>query len=206
MQTTRIDVNRFRSDAMTRVDLVGELYASSSIQLNKLIDGLILNAPDSLFEAMTCIEDSQTLTSHFNVMRQLKIMKKSLGSEFNTLLSDAWSQLLIDQGPLQPEKANRKAEKVLFFFSHRVRNQFKPLLTDLESNIATLVEVECVIHPLSPEFLYLAFWQSTGMLDLAISERLLIIPLFSRFVTDQIGLVLASANDLINARVNLESA
>jgi len=203
MHVTRIDVGRFRSDSMTRVDLVGELYASSSIQLKQLMDGLLLNAPDSLFESMTCIEDSRILTTHFNVMRQLKLMDQSLASEFNTLMSDAWSQLLIDQDPLQLARANRKAEKVLFFFSHRVRNQYKPLLTDLESNVASLLEVDEVVHPLSPEFLYLAFWKSTSTMNLAIKERLLIIPLFSRFVMDRIGLVLATSNDLLNARVNL---
>jgi hypothetical protein len=167
------------------------------------MEGLFLNASDSLFELMVKIEDQQELNKHFNVMRQLRQSYVTLLSEFNAQMADAWNQLLFAQRSLDLPRVNRASVKTLTCFVRRVRSQYKPLLGNLENNIGILLEQESVVHPLCPEYLYGVFWHSTGQLKLTIPERLLLVPLFSRFVADRIGMVLAVTNNLFRERIKL---
>ncbi len=203
MLTAKIDLRTFRSDPDKRIDLVSEVHTLSSMQLDKLMEGMLLNISDALFELMVKVEDQQQLNEHFNLMRELRLSYSALLNEFNEQMADAWNQLLFKQHALVLPKVNRVSVKTLTCFVRRVRSQYKPLLGNLESNLGVLLEQESVIHPLCPEFLYGVFWHSTASLKLTIPERLLLVPLFSRFVADRIGIVLAVTNDLFLERIEL---
>jgi hypothetical protein len=68
-----------------------------------------------------------------------------------------------------------------------------------------MIDAENVFHPLYPDYLYLSFWHGTGKLGLNHAERLIIVPLFSRYVTDRLGIILADANDMLLSRVEYEN-
>ena len=191
-----------------RIGIIVDIRSVTTIELHKLIVGLLISAPDSLFEYMGNAEDQMVMARHFNVMRGLKQCYRQLISEFDEQMTRGWKTLLLGKsGPIIHIAGGRPSE-MMNCFSRRASDQFGPLLEILESHIAELidVEVEDVFHPLSPGYLLQAFWHGTAMLGLNREERLLVVPLFSRFVIDRLGIVLAVANDMLVNRVEYPDA
>ncbi len=107
--------------------------------------------------------------------------------------------------PLLQSIGSEPAAKIAFF-SHRAEDRYSILLGIFNEHMAALFHTEELFHPLCPEHLYLSFWQGSQQLLLTDEERLLIVPLFSRFVTDSVGIILADANEILMNQVEDENA
>lgn len=180
-----------------RAGIINEMRSMTTIHLHKLLEGLLINAPDSLFEYMSSIEDQKLLTIHFNVMRGLKLGYRELIAGFDGQMTLAWKALLLGKSIPSLQSIGGEPGEKMTCFSRRAYNRYSVLLDILETNIAALINAEKVFHPLCPNYLYLSFWHATGQLGLGCEERLLIVPLFSRFVTDSLGTLLADTNNML---------
>jgi hypothetical protein len=184
-----------------RIGIIVDVRSVTTVELHKLIVGLLINAPDSLFEYMGNAQDQTVMTRHFNVMRGLKQCYRPLISEFDEQMTRGWKALLLGKSGPSLQSIGDKPAEIMDCFSRRANEQFGPLLEILETHIAELIDVEDVFHPLSPDYLLLSFWHGTRKLGLNREERLLVVPLFSRFVIDRLGIILATANDMLVNRV-----
>jgi hypothetical protein len=189
-----------------RADIIIEIRSVATIQLHKLIEGLLINAPDSLFEYMCTVQDQTLMRGYFNVMRGLKLCSRQLISEFDEQMTRAWRALLFGQSIPSLQSIGGKPTEVLTCLSSRAHDRYAPLLEILEIHIAGLLNAEEVFHPLCPDYLFLSFWHATGRLGVNSEERLLIMPLFGRFVTDRLGATLADANDMLLNKLEYDSA
>lgn len=189
-----------------RAGIIVEIHSRTTVQLHKLIEGLLINAPDSLFEYMGAVQDQTAMARHFNVMRGLKLCYRQLISEFDEHMTQGWKALLLGQSLPSLQSIGGKHREMMACFSHRAHDRYAPLLEILEIHIAALINSEEVSHPLCPDYLFLSFWHGTGKLGLNGEERLLIVPLFSRFVTDRLGMILADANDMLVNKVEYGDA
>jgi len=178
----------------------------TTVQLHKLMEGLLINAPDSLFEYMGSAQNQVLMTRHFNVMRGLKQCYRQLIAEFDEQMSRGWKALLLGQSTHSLQSIGGKPTEMMTCLSHRAHDRYAPLLEILESHFAALIGAEEVCHPLCSDYLFLSFWHGTGRLGLNRVERLLILPLFSRFVADRLGTLLADVNDMLVDKVEFDSA
>lgn len=185
-----------------RVGIVKEIRSMTTVQLHKLMEGMLINAPDSLFEYMGTVQDQTLRTRHFNVMRGLKQRYGQLIAEFDEQMTRGWKALLLGKPIPSLQSIGGKPTQMMTCFSRRAGDRYAPLLDILGIHIAALFTKEEVFHPLSPDYLFLAFWHGTGRLGLSWEERLLIVPLFGRFVTDSLGIMLANTNDMLVNKVD----
>ena len=189
-----------------RGGIVVEIRSVTTVQLHKLMEGLLINAPDSLFEYMGSTQDQALMTRHFNVMRGLKLSYRQLIAEFDEQMSRGWKAMLLGQSLHSLQSIGGKPTEMMTCLSRREHDRYAPLLDILENHFAALIGAEEICHPLCPDYLFLSFWHGTGRLGLNREERLIIMPLFSRFVTDRLGTLLADANDMLVNKVEFGSA
>jgi len=163
-------------------------------QLNYLLDGLLDNVADALFEELHGVDEECALTRHFNIMRALKLHAKSYRSEFDLLSERAWAIMVGDETVPMLHEPRGDAEAMINDFDRRTSTHYKVLIKDLTLRLEVLLAGECADIPMSPRIILLNFWQSTSKLNLSYDERMLLLPLFYRFVMDRYGKVLAAAN------------
>ena len=180
-----------------KAGIIKEVRAQSTVQLHALLEGLFLNMSDSLFEGMEMVQDKALLSRHFNVMRELKTGYSQLQEGFDDQMTSAWNALLLEETLPMLQSLEGNPGQIMSSLSHRASDRYALLLAIFAEHIETLLGQSAPCHPLAPDSLYLSFWLSTETLNLDIEERLLIVPLFSRFVTDNLGLVVAQANQLV---------
>lgn len=163
-------------------------------KMNYLFDGLLLNVADALFEEMHGMEESRQLDEHFNITRALKVRGNVYQEEFLTLMNLSWVNLVKSKNYQALPDAPYDVVPILKSYSDRNINHYKVLLEEIRLRFAELVDTDVGFHPLLPGNIYLCFWHATEKLGINYSERLLLLPLFNRFVMDRFGQVLSIAN------------
>jgi hypothetical protein len=175
-------------------------------KLDYLLNGLSDNVEHALFEEMWGLDEKDALRHHFNVMRALKVNGEDFRQEFSRLQNEVW-QIFIGQREDPVLKAPRGiAETLISTFKRKTESHYKVLIRDIRDKFSLLLWRELDDFPLCPDMYYLCFWQSVEKLGLSYDERVMLIPLFHRFVMDRYGQVLAIANQtLVEHSVNVES-
>ncbi len=163
-------------------------------KMNYLFDGLLLNVADALYEEMHGMEESRQLDEHFNITRALKVRGGVYQEEFLTLMNLSWVNLVKSKNYQALPDAPYDVVPILKSYSDRNINHYKVLLEEIRLRFAELVDTDVGFHPLLPGNIYLCFWHATEKLGINYSERLLLLPLFNRFVMDRFGQVLSIAN------------
>lgn len=176
------------------VHVVKRLKAVVDSRVDQLMDGLAANVSDALFEEMLELDEQDAITRHFNIMRSLKKGSANLSSEFRALMNVAWVQLIngTDRQALPALPAHQQA--MLSSYSNRNQSQHKLLIEEIRLRFCQLIGEDMSHHPLLASNLYLCFWFASEKLDLTDEERCLLLPLFSRFVMDRFGQMLAAVN------------
>jgi hypothetical protein len=179
------------AEALRHVNL--QLCEQALALLGGLLDGLLENAGDALFEKAGAAADQETLRECFNTMRVLKTQGSLLSERFRESFCRAWFE-----GPAaDASAATAGVATAMEGASRRARMLFSPLLRRLAARLGDGA-ASGAGHPLDPGRIALVFWQSTGELGLSEGERLLLLPLFRRFVMDGYGPVLAEVSAAID--------
>ena len=175
------------------LSIVREVSVNVEARLNHLLDGLAENVADALFEEMWALEENDALKHHFNVVRALKVQSGAYRREFYKCMDGIWVTYLNRQE--LPELAYPPGNAGTLINSYRLKTEshHKALVKDLNQRFSTLIGLEMNFYPLRAEVFYICFWQSIEKLDLKYDERLLLLPLFQRFVMDRYGQLLAIA-------------
>jgi hypothetical protein len=152
------------------------------------------------------LDEKDALRHHFNVMRALRVNGSDFRKEFYRLQVQVW-QIFVGQREkpiLNPPRGI--AETLITTYKRKTESHYKVLIGEIRDRLSMLLWRELDDYPLCPEIYYICFWQSIETLGLSYDERVMLIPLFHRFVMDRYGQVLAVANQtLIEHSVIVES-
>ncbi len=174
--------------------IIREVKLNVEVRLNFLLDGLAENVADALFEEMWDLDEQSALEHHFNVMRALKLQSGLYRKEFYRLLDAVWLAFLRQEGSPVLRSPRGNAGTLINSYKIKTASYYKIIIKDLRLRFSTLITNEWDDYPLRPEVFYYCFWLSTEKLELKYDERLMLIPLFQRFVMDRYGQLLAVAN------------
>jgi len=183
-----------RLETLRRVTIVKEVKDAVDRKMAYLLQGLMVNIVDALFEEMYDQEEDQSLQNQFSISRALRLNGRLYQEEFTLLMNVSWANLIRGKdkrGVPEPQGEFGqliKARGVRYFIQYRV------LLEELRLRCSKIAGKELHIHPLLPVNFYVCFWHSTAKLRLYDEQRILLSRLFDRFVMDRFGQVLAVAN------------
>ena len=183
-----------KKNAQRAIAIIREIKAEVDEKLSHLFDGLAANVADALFEEMRDLDEKEALEHHFNVMRALKVQSVAYRKEFDRLMNDTWRIFLRSRDIPIAETPRGIAGTLIDSYRRKIESSHKMLLNDIRLRLSCLLKSELDAYPLRPEILYLCFWQSIEQLDLNYDERVLLLPLFHRFVMDRYGQVLGVVN------------
>lgn len=183
--------------AAKRLEAVKRVRAAVEKKMSYLMDGLSINVADALFEEMQDLVEQDALRCHFNIMRSLKTGSRRLREQFTTLTDISWVDLNHCRDVQSVPDAPGDVTALLKGYSDRNLNHYKILLEELRLRFSNLAKREISFHPLLPGNFYLCFWHATEELDLTFQERMLLLPLFNRFVMDRFGQVMGIANQTL---------
>lgn len=168
-------------------------------KLGYLLDGLAVNVADALFEEMWGLDEKEALEYHFNVMRALKEHTAAYRQEFDRLMNETWRIFLRSRDNPPVETPTGVAGKLMTSYRDSFESHHKLLLTDVRLRLSCILKSQLHHYPLQPGNLYLCFWHSIEKLGLNDDERVLLIPLFQRFVMARYGQVLGAVNKILIA-------
>ena len=192
-------IEELLSDANDVCKLYSLLSEESLTRLTMLLEGLLENASDALFEHAQNESEPIKLQAYFNTMRALKNSAEPMMSRFAELIELSWR----DVGNVAlfeiDDDAEGKAAEFIKRMSRKTHVLFAPLLADLAITFSQEEPISNYKHPLDPIVISRIFWASTDELKLSIKERLLVLPLFRRFVLDSYGQVLAPIREILRA-------
>ena len=174
--------------------IVKAVKSMADEKLSYLFDGLAANVADALFEEMCGMDKNEVLKLHFNVMCALKVGSRIYRKEFDRLMNEAWRVFLRRHTIPSLEMPTGVAGEQIALCRDKVESYHKMLIQDIQDRLSHLLNSKLDDCPLRPGILYLCFWHSIEKLDLNYDERVLLVPLFHRFVMDRFGLVLGVAN------------
>lgn len=159
-----------------------------------LLSGLHENIADALFEEMVDMEEDAARASHFNIMRAMKVEQRVYRGCFAELTDAIWAAFPdgLSEAAVQPMDLD--VAEVMTPLCHRVKVHYKVGIRDVRHRFQTLLQRELTIDPMNPDFYYRCFWLAIQEIDIGRNERLLIMPLFHRFVMDRYGQVLSAAS------------
>ena len=183
-----------KQNVQRAIAIIKEIKAEVDEKLSYLFDGLAANVVDALFEEMWGLDEKEALEHHFNVMRALKVQSLAYRKEFDRLMNETWRIFLLTREMPAVETPRGFAGTLITSNRKKIESYHKMLLQDIRLRLSFLLKRELDDYPLQPEALYLCFWQSIEQLDLNYDERVLLIPLFHRFVMDRYGQVLGVVN------------
>jgi len=183
------------ADRRATVDLVKQLKAVVDNKMFYLFDGLTVDTADALFEEMRSMEEQESLTRHFNIMRVLKIEAGTYRQEFGNLMNYSWMNIVNGKDQRAVGDAVGPVERDLALYSRKHRNHYKILLEEVRQRFCGITLQDLSFHPMLPANFYLCFWYAIEPLGLKYEERRLIMTLFHRFVMDRYGQILAAVND-----------
>jgi hypothetical protein len=178
--------------------IVREVKLNVEARLNHLLDGLSENVADALFEEMWALEERDALEHHFNVMRALKLQSGIYRKEFYQRIDRIWVTYLNRQELPELTYPPGNAGTLINSYRLKTESHYKTLIIDLKQRFSTLIGLEMNFYPLRAEVLYICFWRSIERLDLKYDERLMLLPLFQRFVMDRYGQLLAIASHTLS--------
>ena len=178
-----------RSDE-DRCILASEVRDALLAKFEYLFDGLYRNIEDALFEEMRGMTEEDALARHFNVMRSLKLEGDDMQASFAGSFAAAW-QAMMDGYPL-PDLPVPEAlvQEMIKRHCRSIDEKYRVLVTATHDQLSTLVGDEIEDNPLASKRLFAMFWLGAMLLDLAPEERVLLLPLFHRFVMDRYGQIL----------------
>jgi len=176
------------------IQVVRQVKGGVDNKMNYLFDGLLLNVADALFEEMHGMGEICQPDEHFNITRALKVRGDVYQEEFLTLMKLSWMNLVKSKNYRALPDAPYSVMRILKPYSDRNINHYTVLLEEIRLRFAELVNTDVGFHPLLPGNIYLCFWHATEKLGINCSERLLLPPLFNRFVMDRFGQVLSIAS------------
>ncbi|MBJ6138180.1 DUF1631 domain-containing protein [Marinobacter litoralis] len=190
------------------------LRDSSGQSLQTVLAGFFEKADDSLFALADRAGSNQDQASYFDAMRELRLRRKAMTVSILQYVSQSFNELgrfhpgqkgqslehvdvdslsLVDHGDLEQQVAldnlinrlrNRYAE-VLSLLAARVRHSVPDLsLTDAQI-------------PLSPEVLGGAISEACADLDIDIRAKLVVLKLFERMLTEQLGAFYQACNQTL---------
>jgi hypothetical protein len=183
--------------AAKRLEAVKRVRAAVEKKMTYLMDGLSINVADALFEEMQDLVEQDALRCHFNIMRALKTGSRRLREQFTTLTDISWVDLNHCRDVQSVPDAPADVTALLKGYSDRNLNHYKILLEELRLRFSNLAKRDISFHPLLPGNFYLCFWHATEELDVTFQERMLLMPLFNRFVMDRFGQVMGIANQTL---------
>jgi len=179
------------------LDVVKRVKVVVDRKMLHLLDGMVLNVADALFEEMLDLQEQDALAWHFNIMRGLKSANVSMSDEFSTFMNLSWVHLINRRDRQTLPNVTADLMPLLKSYSDRNANHYKILLEEVRLRFCRLIKQDVQYHPFLPANFYLCFWHATEKLDLTHQERSLLLPLFNRFVMDRFGQVLAAANQTL---------
>lgn len=177
--------------------IVKDVKLNVEARLNHLLDGLSENVANALFEEMWALDEQDTLRHHFNVMRALKLQSDLYRKEFFRLMDEVWLTTLDQSAEHVLNEPQGIASTLINSYKSKTESHYRVLIRDFRLRFFSLISHEVDGYPLCPEVLYLCFWQSIEKLDLRYDERMMLLPLFQRFVMDRYGQLVAIANDTL---------
>jgi hypothetical protein len=166
-------------------------------KLDYLLNGLSANVEHALFEEMWGLDEKDALRHHFNVMRALRINGEDFRKEFDRLQDEVWKIFIGRRDDPVLNAPRGVAETLISTYQRKTESHYKVLIGEIRDRFSMLLWRELDDCPLCAPMYYLCFWQSTETLGLSYDERVMLIPLFHRFVMDRYGHVLAIAHQTL---------
>ncbi|MBV1877907.1 MAG: DUF1631 domain-containing protein [Pseudomonadales bacterium] len=177
------------------IEVVRKIKVAIDKKVGYLLDGLLFNVVDALFEETLGLDEEMGLRHQFNICRAMKTLDAPYRDQYFALMNLSWANLIDAKVKAPVPDPDEEVMSSLRLYSARNTNQYKILLGEIGQRFCTLASKdELEFHPLMPLNFYLCFWYSTEQLNLSMVERKLLLPLFDRFVMDRFGKVLSIAN------------
>ncbi|MEP3562871.1 MAG: DUF1631 domain-containing protein [Marinobacter sp.] len=190
------------------------LRDSSGQSLRTVLAGFFEQADDSLFALADRAGSNQDQTSYFDAMRELRLRRKAMTVSILQYVSQAFNELgrfnpgqegpslenvdvdslsLVDHGDLEQQVA-------LDNLTNRLRNRYSEVLSLLAARVRHTVPNVSLTDaqiPLSPEVLCGAISEACADLDIDIRAKLVVLKLFERMLTEQLGVFYQACNQTL---------
>lgn len=190
------------------------LRDTSGQSLKTVLSRFFEEADDSLFALADRAGSNQDQTSYFDAMRELRLRRKSMTVSILQYVSQAFNEL----GRFNPAQRGESLEKVdrdslslvdhsdleqqvaLDNLTNRLRNRYSEVLSLLAARVRHTVPDVSVTDaqiPLSPEVLCGAIAEACSDLDIDIRAKLVVLKLFERMLTEQLGVFYQACNQTL---------
>ncbi|QBM16650.1 hypothetical protein MARI_07380 [Marinobacter sp. JH2] len=190
------------------------LRDTSGQSLNAVLAGFFEKADDSLFSLADSAGSNQDQASYFDAMRELRLRRKAMTVSILQYISQAFNELgrfnpahksksleEIDRDSLSlMDHADLEQQVALDNLTNRLRNRYSEVLSLLAARIRHTVSDLSLTDaqiPLSPEVLCGAIAEACADLDIDIRAKLVVLKLFERMLTEQLGAFYQACNQTL---------
>ncbi|RMJ02124.1 hypothetical protein DOQ08_02920 [Marinobacter litoralis] len=193
------------------------LRDTSGQALKTVLAGFFEKADDSLFELADRAGSNQDQTSYFDAMRELRLRRKAMTVSILQYISQAFNELgrfnpvhtsesleEFDRDSLSLlDHADLEQQVALDNLTNRLRNRYSEVLSLLAARVRHTVSDLSLTDaqiPLSPEVLCGAIAEACRDLDIDIRAKLVVLKLFERMLTEQLGAFYQACNQTLIAQ------
>ena len=190
------------------------LRDTSGQSLKTILAGFFEKADDSLFALADRAGSNQDQTSYFDAMRELRLRRKAMTVSILQYISQAFNEL----GRFNPAQKSESLEEIdrdslslldhsdleqqvaLDNLTNRLRNRYSEVLSLLAARVRHTVSGVSLTDaqiPLSPEVLCGAIAEACADLDIDIRAKLVVLKLFERMLTEQLGAFYQACNQTL---------
>lgn len=192
--------------------LINRLRDQCLLALSNLLGSMFDGIDDSFFELANHSHTNNEQNRYFEAMREVRIKRKGIESQFQTLLNQAWRQPAFINRSLSDSRLNEPVSMeslslvqndaleesvAISSMVTKARANFTGSLLQFQQRISTLyvnAGEENPVNPLDPEMISRAFAESVADLGIEIREKLIVLKQFDRYVIGNLGDVIEEAN------------
>jgi hypothetical protein len=193
--------------------ILQNVRSAAKRRLNDLLQELLNNADDALFEMANRSRNDTDENMFFEAMREIRLQRKKISKHFVDEFHRSFDDIFaaeeptprgpIDESPDELSLLRNDELEVAVAVSgmvSKITSQFSLPIMQLTKRLDHACESQTIterVNPLGPERISRAFVRAIEAINLDIKLRIIILKLFERFVMEQLGPTYEEANKLL---------
>ncbi len=182
-------------------------------RLNDLLQELLNNADDALFEMANRSRNDTDENMFFEAMREIRLQRKKISKHFVDEFHRSFDDIFVTEEPVPSGPIQESTDELSLLRNDelevavavsgmvsKITSQFSLPIMQLTKRLDHACENLTIterVNPLGPERISRAFVRAIEAINLDIKLRIIILKLFERFVMEQLGPTYEEANRLL---------
>lgn len=193
--------------------ILQNLRSAAKRRLNDLLQELLNNADDALFEMANRSRNDTDENMFFEAMREIRLQRKKISKHFLEEFHRAFDDIFTPEEPVPSGPIDESPDELSLLRNDelevavavsgmvsKITSQFSLPIMQLTKRLDHACEKQTIterVNPLGPERISRAFVRAIEAINLDIKLRIIILKLFERFVMEQLGPTYEEANSIL---------